>query len=591
MNDGDVSRQSILAPQGTSCSLGNSLKVDDLPYFAYSDKSSRLNWRNLQSVRINASGLQDDPAFEDVLKNFVGARLVEDDLDRIGDERMLKIILLDQLMIEYLMSVQDSLIEEVARAEQGHAQVAAEKAKQQEMLEMNKQAVDDLREELARKGDQVNQLKTCRQQLSAFRCCYCSKMFKTLYYLEKHMIRHEATNLRLEKEADMRIAEQKAREIAVQMQQQELERQKTSTKEIEFEKVKSEITELKNQLAHDHNEKVSIENKLLKVNQELTENLRRMEQELNEKLKALQEIKSQQAAPAPIILPSPSQNPGGAQQPYYSNAGLGAQPQTQTIGPNMFSSFLAPGQAMTGIVHTANSILPPTHGDKSAANQPNPSSFTTSQTPGLSRNLAELIQQLLIDNEQKGFTLAPGIKTDLSREGPHPQVVSSVSNALTQQGLSLENPMQTEKGRMLASQIFEVMRNGLIKDRLMVGHSIQNMAMNPQLGVPNPQNAPIQEKPLNSQNIILIKPQDGVNYAHDGQGQFNPSISKITPQNPPQTSGPISPVPAQNNQATGPKSPPVNIFQALLGNTGVANTNQCKLKLYQKWGVDHLQRL
>jgi hypothetical protein len=494
-------------------------------------------------VRLNAAGMESDPAFEDALKNFVGARLVEDDLDRIGDERMLKVVLLDQLLVEYLMGVQDALIDEVARAENAHAVAAHDKQRMQDQLEANKAEVDELRDQLAKKQEQANQLRACRQHLNAFRCSYCSKMFKSMYFLEKHMVRHEASNLRVEKESDARVAEQRAKELEHQKQLDELERARNADKNKDLEELKGEFKAIKNQLAVDHDEKANLELKLVKVNQELNENLRKMEIELAEKLKALEAMKSQQ--------PSYHQNmPGSALQgpPSAINSNLPQntgqnQEKPQFTNPNLFHSMQNVAWTGDAIAKSAHPLDKPANQNPGIINQSNQPAPGAPLHPQMNPNLFELIQFMIHDNEKKGNLLVPDVRRDINKDPLHPQVIASISNTLNQRGLNLENYRQTELGMLNSTQIMEILKDGLVKDRLMSLSIINNPNVPYVAGVNSMNNiANVGQALGNTQNIQPAHPSMNPNAnTIDANPQNLPIF--VTPQNiepiplpiPPQT--------------------------------------------------------
>lgn len=385
----------------------------------------------MQSLRLNSTNLQEDPVFEDVLKNFVSSRLVEDDLDRIGDERMLKVVLLDQLMIEYLMNVQDTLLEDVAKAEQQHIRLASEREQQRSILENNKQVIDELRDTAVKKTAQLKNHSSMRKQLSAYQCPYCSKMFKNLHFLEKHLIRKELSSLRMEKDAESRIEEQRKKEDQ-EKAAKNLELQKTMfEKEAEMRQIRDDFAALKAKLEQDQMEKGQIELKLARVNQELTSNLARMEQELREQKNNLQANR-----PIESTYVTPQYSFGQAQhiQPVQNQIEL-RQPAPERI----ISQRL----------------------EDSPVNHPQSHPLDVVKTMMNSTITIELINRCIADNAKIGNKLVEEVRTDPEIQKPHPQVLHAIGQMLQENKMDPSNPCVTETSRFTSAKVMDMMAKRL----------------------------------------------------------------------------------------------------------------------------------
>jgi hypothetical protein len=242
---------------------------------------------------MNNGNLHDDPNFEDSLKNFVTSRLAEEDLDKIGDDRMLKIVLLDQLMVEYLMNIQQDLLVQTTNLANRNQSVQGKKDELLWELEAQKRKIDDLRSEKTLISEKAMQAKLYRQQMNSYKCPYCNKIFKNLHFLEAHMVRHEAHNLKLEREGAMRKEKAQAEQDKIKEEQLGLERKAVQLKEQEMQRLQKDIDELKAQLSNTNNSKNLEEEKLKRVNDELRETLQKMENDLKLQNKNVDKLKNE----------------------------------------------------------------------------------------------------------------------------------------------------------------------------------------------------------------------------------------------------------------------------------------------------------
>lgn len=385
----------------------------------------------MQSLRLNSTNLHEDPVFEDVLKNFVSSRLVEDDLDRIGDERMLKVVLLDQLMIEYLMNVQDSLLEDVARVELQHIRLASDREQQRSTLENNRQAIDDMREMTGKRTTQLQNHAGMRQQLASYQCPYCSKIFKNLHFLEKHLIRKELSSLRMEKDAERKIEEQRKKEEMEKAAQNFDQQQKLMDKEAEIKQIRDDVAALRAKLDMEHSEKGQLESKLIRVNQELTANLARMEQEIKDQKNQASNYRPQE--PQHIVSHSNFQRPEYIQA-VNNQIELRPEPREQIVNqrvPEMpvYESMQIQEDVARKVVNSVTTI--------------------------------ELINKCIADNAAVGNMLVDEVKTDPRSEAPHAKVVEAIVNMLRENGMDASDPCRTQTGRMQTSDVIKMMAQRL----------------------------------------------------------------------------------------------------------------------------------
>jgi hypothetical protein len=278
---------------------------------------------------MNNGNLHDDPNFEDSLKNFVTSRLAEDDLDKIGDDRMLKIVLLDQLMVEYLMNIQQDLLVQTTNLANRNQAVQGKKDEMLWELESQKRRIDDLRNEKTLISEKAMQAKLYRQQMNSYKCPYCNKIFKNLHFLEAHMVRHEAHNLKLEREGVMRKEKAQAEQDKIKEEQLGLEKKAVRLKEEEMQKLQKDIDELKGQLSNSYNAKNVEEEKLKRVNDDLKDTLQKMENELRLQNKNVDKLKGELEVQKELLSrpQTAADNKGGEQ------ANLGVPGQNQSLKP------------------------------------------------------------------------------------------------------------------------------------------------------------------------------------------------------------------------------------------------------------------
>ena len=375
----------------------------------YKNKDNRVNWRNIKNLRINGNNLHEDPAFEDSLKNFISSRLVEDDLDKIGDERMLKIVLLDQLMIEYLMGIQESLLEENGALEQKHALALKTKDAAAKQLEENKKKIDELREEEGRKEEKLKGVKTNRQKVASFKCPYCQKMFKNLFYLEKHMVKNEASQMRLERNLELasdkiRLEQERAKE---DKKQQEIAHEKK--KELDIEGLKKELEDLKKKQEQDQRDKQAIEDRLQRVNTELSKELKKFEGELADQTKKLQDKQK-------------------------------TEEQTKAELERVKQEISQKIQGQNNIQHAPASTVAQTNQSSPVVKQEAPVAATEKQDPPNLSQLKDIVKMNIEMNKSMNKNLVKALQSEKD-SSPHSLIIDLVKSSLVQQRINPEDPV------------------------------------------------------------------------------------------------------------------------------------------------------
>jgi len=371
---------------------------------------------------------------------------VEEDLDKIGDERMLKIILLDQLMLEYLMGVQENLLEENGILDQKQALALKTRDAAAKQLEENKKKIDELREEEGRKEEKLKNVKMNRQKVASFKCPYCPKMFKNLYYLEKHMVKNELSQIRLERNAELvsdqtRIEMERAKEAK---RLEELAQEKK--KELDFESLKKELEFLKNKQDQDHKDKQGIEDRLQKVNNELSKELKKFEEELAGQSKKLQEKqKSEEQTKAELekVKQEVTQKLHDQKnlQPAQDPASV------KTIQPTPASKQEAPAVAPVKQDPTKNpeTLFP--------------------AVPDLGQ-LKKLIKMNIELNEVKGKTLVKPLQVENKSE-PHSLIVDLVKEYMVQQKINPQDPVGDKPDQKKSMEVINLITNILESNQLL----------------------------------------------------------------------------------------------------------------------------
>jgi hypothetical protein len=492
---------------------------------------------------LNNSVLHEDPAFEDVLKNFISSRLVEEDLDKIGDERMLKVVLLDQLMVEYLMGVQESLLDENAFLQQKHLALHQEKLIQEKALDSNQKAIADANDELIKKTEQLKQLKLYRQQINSFKCSYCSKIFRNMHFLERHMVKHEVSNLRNEREADLRVELKKKQELDEKRRLEEIELMKQRDKEKELLNLKSELDKMRSMLDTEHSDKANMENRMLRVNQELLNNIKKMESEIAEQNKVMNQLRSQQSElvsqRGSIIPPTPSNTVPPGNQPSVT-------PATPTnYPPNQNPQHPAVPEPTKPIDTTQTQQTP-----KASTNQPTPAVVPAPGTPStqpiggelsaFSSELIQLTNKVLYESTNNGSVIAPEVKTVPPLQLPHPTVVQAARDGLKKRHYNERNPVGTNPDQGSEATILDIISKELVGNKLMTAPTQQPQRPTSYLP-PDPQKPshiqapaensqpqqtvqkPVEQSTLKPNNDLIVKiPEGGNIFAKKGESGYIP---------------------------------------------------------------------
>lgn len=170
----------------------------------FREKTDKLNWRNIQTMNFNTTNLEQNPNFEEIVRNIVHSILDTEDLRLFQSERMIKIFLMDQVLIEYLLNIQEKLYKKNATIVELHYDFKGKNDENRSELENNKERIQELMNKKKMLKKKNNDYRILRKKACCYSCPYCEKVFSTLDFLEKHLIKRHAYELRLAREEELK---------------------------------------------------------------------------------------------------------------------------------------------------------------------------------------------------------------------------------------------------------------------------------------------------------------------------------------------------------------------------------------------------
>jgi uncharacterized C2H2 Zn-finger protein len=216
-------------------------------------------------LNFTTSGIENNPNYEDTVRNIIHSVLDPGDLDILQTERMVKIFLMDQMLVEYLLNIQEKLFKKNQKIVDFHENMKSTTSENLEELEKNRMKIDRLRSKRNILKKKNQDYRILRKKIYAFQCPYCEKAFSSLDYLEKHLVKRHIYEVRQAKEHDLRLQIEKDKKEEEKKLKARLEREK-----MEAEMNKGKELEMK-RLAAENEQRMKRLEKLLKEKEKLIE--------------------------------------------------------------------------------------------------------------------------------------------------------------------------------------------------------------------------------------------------------------------------------------------------------------------------------
>lgn len=175
-----------------------------MSYTKFRAKNDKLNWRNISSLHLSNGELQESQHFEEIVRNIVHSKLEEEDKRVLQSSRMIKLFLMNQTLIEFLLNIQEKLYKQNISATQNYSKLERRDAEHRRLLEENKNEIEILRGKRKLLESTTRDLKMLKRRLYAKSCPYCEKSFCNMDYLENHLINKHSYEIRQAKEEELR---------------------------------------------------------------------------------------------------------------------------------------------------------------------------------------------------------------------------------------------------------------------------------------------------------------------------------------------------------------------------------------------------
>lgn len=446
------------ATNSTFCENLKLWKIDAIPL---RDKNEKLNWRLSEALNPDANNAH-EAGLERTLENFLNSKLDEKELARMGDERMQKVIILDQLTLDLLVNVQNTLLGDLNDLQASYASLEKDQERQEHQGLSIFQQIEQGEAELASLNQKFVAVKERQATVVKVGCPYCTKYFKSLYFLETHLVRKHAEELARERKEDIeRDRITKAIEVEINKQEQLTKRKELvaklglrNQKVEDFDEsteIQSMLTTLRNfdtEMSEEFTEAKDRRQKLLQSHEELIAKLNRLESKVSSNNVELSTIKAE------LI---DTENEIKKQKEEQSLK------ESQKLQGQRQKTLSASKNSAGTIRYRDNSI-----GKEPSAETPRESLENEFVVKKCSDNVIGLIKQGLIQAEKKVFFLERSLDHWDRISQPPPVVANIVIRVLEQRLIDTECPVGDRLNQTTSSYAVNLITRSLQDNRFIL---------------------------------------------------------------------------------------------------------------------------